>query len=95
MCIYEKTYKTIRRIKLKKVKAYYTDNNKLYVEKEVMMLNQHGIDVEIVNARLLSKDILTPSFVIFKDGGLLSKLDGKFTPGQVLSWVQKYIKETI
>ena len=80
---------------MKKVKAYYTDNNRLYVEKEILVLNQHGIEVEPVDAKTLSKDILTPSFVIFKNGGLLSKLDGKFTPGQVLSWVQKYMKEPI
>lgn len=77
------------------MKAYYTDNNRLYVEKEVLVLNQHGIEVEMINAKSLSKDILTPSFAIFKHGGLLSKLDGKFTPGQVLTWAQKYIKETI
>lgn len=90
-----KRHKLTRRIKLKKVKAYYTDNNKLYVEKEVFMLNQHGIEVETVDAKTLSKDILTPSFAIFKNGGLLSKLDGKFTPGLVVTWAQKYIKETI
>jgi hypothetical protein len=80
---------------LKTIKAYYTATNKLYVQKEILVLNQHGIDVEAIDATTLTKNIITPSFVVFKDGGLLSKLDGKFTPGQVLVWVQKYIKETI
>lgn len=80
---------------MKNVKAYYTDNNRLYVEKEALMLTQNGIEVELVDAKTLPKNILTPSFVIFKNGGMLSKLNGKFTPGLVLSWVKKYIKETI
>lgn len=80
---------------MKIVKAYYTDNNKLYVEKEILMLKQQGIEVEAINALTLPKNMLTPSFVILKNGGLLAKLNGKFTPGHVLSWVQKYLKETV
>jgi hypothetical protein len=79
---------------LKNIKAYYTEANKLYVLKEAYMLNQNGIEVELVDASKLPKTILTPAFAIFKQGGVLSKLEGKHTPGIVLEWVKKYMKGT-
>ena len=77
---------------MKNIKAYYTETNKLYVLKEIYTLNKSGIEVEEIDATTLPKPILTPSFVVFKKGGILSKLEGKHTPGIVLEWAQKHMK---
>ena len=77
---------------MRNLKAYYTEANRLYVLKEAYTLNNSGIEVQLIDATKLPRPILTPAFAIFKSGGLLSKLEGKHTPGIVLQWAQKHMK---
>ena len=76
---------------MKILTIYFSEKNKQYVEKEANTLEKCGIAFTLVDADKLPRKILTPAFVVTKNGGVLTKMEGKFTPGKVLSWAKNYI----
>ena len=87
-----KKCQTNRRNKLKKVTGYFNKFNKTYVQRELLTLQDLGINTESVNSADLSKHITTPMFVVTKNNGIISKLIGKYSAGHLSSWIQNYIK---
>ena len=78
---------------MKTIKAYYSEKDKFYTDKEVYRLTQAGYEVEQINSASLPRAMLTPQFVIYKNNQVFNKLVGKQNPGAVVSWVKNTIKD--